>query len=145
MKTPTNVAAGFTLVELMITIVIATILVSIALPSYQQQIRKSRRTEAKTAILDLAGREERLYSTTNTYSTTAADLGYTQFPQQIGGLYYQLTVTFPNNGAIGFTATATAINSQLDDTQCRSFSVDQTGQQKSFDANGADSSTVCLN
>ena len=48
--------AGFTLVELMITVVILAIVVSIAMPSYSVQVRKSRRTEARTALLDLAGR-----------------------------------------------------------------------------------------
>jgi len=56
--------AGFTLVELMVTVMIAAILLAIAVPSYQAYIRKSRRTEAKTAVLDLAGREETLFSTT---------------------------------------------------------------------------------
>jgi prepilin-type N-terminal cleavage/methylation domain-containing protein len=54
---------GFTLIELMVTLVVATILLAIAIPSYLNQIRESRRTEAKTALLDLAGREETLYST----------------------------------------------------------------------------------
>ena len=50
---------GFTLIELMVVVVIATILLGIAVPSYMSQVRQSRRTEAKTALLDLAGREER--------------------------------------------------------------------------------------
>jgi len=51
---------GFTLVELMVVIVIASILMAIAIPSYKNSIRKSRRTDAKTALLDLAGRERTL-------------------------------------------------------------------------------------
>ena len=45
--------AGFTLVELMVTILIGAILLAIAVPTYQAQIRKSRRTEARNAVLDL--------------------------------------------------------------------------------------------
>jgi type IV pilus assembly protein PilE len=55
-----GVTAGFTLIELMVTLAIAAILLSIVVPTYQAQVRKSRRTEAKTAILDFAAREERL-------------------------------------------------------------------------------------
>ena len=68
---------GFTLVELMIVVVIVAILAGIAVPSYMSSVRKTRRADAKTALLDLAGREER-YLTTNPagYSTVPADLGY---------------------------------------------------------------------
>src|SRR5215472_6239762 len=68
--------AGITLIELMVVIVVTSILVSMAYAGYSTSIRKSRRTEAKTALLDLAGREERFFSTTQTYSQTPTDLGY---------------------------------------------------------------------
>ena len=60
---------GFTLIELMVVVAIATILFAIAIPSYVTYIRQSRRTEAKTAVLDLAGREERYLSTNPTAYT----------------------------------------------------------------------------
>ena len=50
----------------MVVVAIATILFAIAIPSYVTYIRESRRTEAKTAVLDLAGREERYLSTSPT-------------------------------------------------------------------------------
>ena len=90
-------AAGFTLIELMITIVIATVLLTIAIPSYQSQIRKSRRTEAKTALLDLAAREERYLSTNSAYTTNNTGLGYTLvFPQTVGSGYYQISICVAN-------------------------------------------------
>src|ERR1019366_8632313 len=85
--------AGFSLVELMVTIMIAAILLTIAVPAYQTFIRKSRRTDAKTAVLDLAGREETLFSTWNKYSVTPADVGYVgAFPQPVGSGYYTINV-----------------------------------------------------
>jgi len=60
----------------MIVVVIAGTLLAIAIPSYIDKVRTSRRVEAKTALLDLAGREERFYNTNNTYSLTPSDLGY---------------------------------------------------------------------
>ena len=89
---------GFTLIELMVVVVIATILLSIAVPSYMSQIRQSRRTEAKTAILDLSGREERYLSTNPAgYTNTPASLGYVGFGvgNPIGNGYYYLTVCSP--------------------------------------------------
>src|SRR5215469_3360224 len=86
---------GFTLIELMVVVVIATILLSIAVPSYKSQVRQSRRTEAKTAILDLSGREERYLSTNpSAYTNNPTFLGYGGFGvgNPIGSGYYYLTV-----------------------------------------------------
>jgi type IV pilus assembly protein PilE len=131
---------GFTLIELMITIGIAATLTAIAVPAFNNQIRKSRRTEARTALLDLAGRAERLYSTTNSYvgATTANKL----LPVDVG---YAVTDTWPLTSTTGyytidstatattFTFTATAAGAQVSDTLCATFSVDNTGKQSATD------------
>jgi type IV pilus assembly protein PilE len=85
--------AGFTLIELMVTIMIGAILIAIAVPSYTMQTRKSRRTDAKTALLDLAGREERYNSTNSVYTSAPANLGFAgPWPMTVGGGYYQISV-----------------------------------------------------
>ena len=144
-RTASPLSRGFSLIELMTVVVIATILLSIAVPSYMGQMRQSRRTQAKTAVLDLAGREERYLSTNGAiYSTTPSDLGYAgAFPVLVGpDNYYTLTVCSPASAAgcdpnpnppagpsYYITATPVAGSSQAADTQCTSFSVDSTGQQ----------------
>lgn len=136
--------SGFTLIELMITVAIVATLAMVALPAYNSQIRKSRRTDAKTALLDLAGREERLYSTTNAYSDTPSVLGYgaanSTFPMSVGSGYYQVSV---NANAGTFTLTATPIGSQVQDTACTQLIVDQTGKQSSVDSSGTDTTSTC--
>ena len=145
--------AGFTLTELMVVIVIATVLLSVAIPSYLQQVRESRRTEAKTAILDLAGREETFFSTNGSaYTDQAASLGYTTF-NPIGSGYYQITVCVPASGgctaglgmpnppaAPSYTIVATPLGSQTSDVQCTAFAVDSAGQQY---ATGTGGSALC--
>jgi type IV pilus assembly protein PilE len=139
--------AGFTLVELMVTIVVATILISIAIPSYTSQIRKSRRTEAKSALLDLASRQERFYSTNSAYTNDASKLGYdttskTLFQYNVGSNYYQVSVCVGtgiptacngaqalNSAAPTYLLQATPIGAQVADTICGSFTVDNTGVQ----------------
>jgi type IV pilus assembly protein PilE len=140
-------AGGFTLIELMVVVAIATILFAIAIPSYTTYIRQSRRTEAKTAVLDLAGREERYLSTNPTaYTDVPANLGYTgAWPIVVGSGYYQLTVCSPAclpsaiATAPSYTVTATPVagQSQVNDTQCNSFSVDSVGQQYADGSGGA--------
>lgn len=139
---------GFSLLELMVTIAVATILFTIAVPAYQAQVRKSRRTEARTAVMDLAAREERYYSVNNDYTDSALQLGYGTADTAIAGLtvgngYYQVSVVkraaAPPKLA-GFTVTATAFGPQLNDAACQSFQVDETGAQTS-----APSTSECWN
>jgi type IV pilus assembly protein PilE len=139
-------------------VVIATILISIAVPSYMNQVRQSRRTEAKTAILDLAGREERYLSTNPTgYTNNAGFVGYTAFPQLVGSGYYTLNVCVPaqnpcNGVAIpnapaapSYTIVALPVagQSQANDTQCQQFAVDSVGQQYAANSAGANNTSYC--
>ncbi|MEP6546512.1 MAG: type IV pilin protein [Gammaproteobacteria bacterium] len=130
---PKSAQPGFTLIELMVTVAIVAILATIAATSYTSQIQKSRRTDARSAVLDLAGREEKLFSTTNAYSQTATQLGYAAWGP-IGSNYYNLSVVSPDPAQAAGTQpnyliTATAINAQTADTACTTLSVDQTGKQ----------------
>jgi type IV pilus assembly protein PilE len=135
---------GFTLVELMVTVVVASILFAIAIPTYTSQIQKSRRTDARSALLDLAGREERFFSVATNYTATATQLGYAALGQPIGNGYYKIDVTTAAAGQPpSFLATATALGSQAKDTACTTMTVDQLGQHKSYDANSVDTSTTC--
>lgn len=134
---------GFTLIELLTAILIVSILASVAVPTYTAQVRKSRRTEARTALLDMAGREERLYSTTNAYSDKPSDLGYSgdAFPIAVGTGYYQVNVQVAAGPPATFTLTATPVSGkgQDKDKSCGKFTVTQTGKQTAKTAADADS------
>lgn len=58
---------GFTLIELMITIVILAILATMAYPSYDSFVRKARMEEAKSSIMTTAKELERYYSRHRTF------------------------------------------------------------------------------
>ena len=129
---------GFTLIELLVVIAIIGVLTAVVLPSYQNQVMRSRRVDAKGAVLELAARQERFFATNNRFGSTAADLGYSSMPWNIvssgGNSYYQLTVTTNNNG-LGYTATATPSGGQALDTDCFAYVIDQTGKKSNQNAN----------
>jgi type IV pilus assembly protein PilE len=141
---------GFTLVELMIVIVIGAILLSLAVPAYTSSIRKTRRADAKTGLLELAGREERFLTTNPAgYTTTPTDLGMPGIgpgnPIGTGGYYYVpavggICITPANSASVCppstlpgpsflITALPMAGTSQTGDTQCTGFMVDSGGGQ----------------
>jgi len=128
------VQLGFTLVELMIVVAIIAILAAIAYPSYIRYVERSRRADAKTALLDLAVRQERYFSTHNTYSSSAVDLGYgtgSTFPinVNISGGRINYTLNFSGSVTQGaFTATATPTGPQTSDG-CATYVINQLGVQ----------------
>lgn len=129
---------GFTLIELMIVVAIVTILAALAIPMYQKQIMKSRRTSAKTALLDVASREEKFFASNNGYTVQLTSLGYASntvtVPSASQGYY---TITVANNGAASsstlaaaYIATATPISTttQAKDS-CKNFTITDLGVQ----------------
>src|SRR5260370_14930761 len=145
---------GVTLVELMNVVVIVAILPSIAIPAYNAQIRKSRRTEAKTALLDLAGREERYFNAntgTNAYTDAPALLGYAatmpaMLNYPVGSGYYTVTVTIAAAAPplhASFSIVATPVADQANDLQCQSVTVTSTGAQTAFSPTDPNASADC--
>jgi type IV pilus assembly protein PilE len=59
--------SGFTLIEMMVVVVIVGILAALAYPSYLESVRKAKRAEAKTVLLQLMQQQERYYSQNTSY------------------------------------------------------------------------------
>lgn len=64
--------SGFTLIELMVALVIASILAAIAYPSFHRYVVRSKRTQAQAVLLELMQQQERYFSQNNTYLAFSA-------------------------------------------------------------------------
>jgi len=130
-------SAGMTLIELMIVVAIVALLAAIAVPSYRQYVLRANRTEATTALLQLAAAQEKFYLQNNTYAGNAllavappAGLGLSA--TTAGGRY---TVAITAANAAAFSATATAAGAQAADTTCATFTINQAGARTATSAN----------
>ena len=132
---------GFTLIELMIVLAIVGILSSIAYPSYQDSVRKSRRIDGKSVVVDVAALQEKWYFQQNQYTDDAADLGVTGSSDG----FYSLSVNQTSCSSDGscFQVIATAVGGQLEDTSCRTFAIDHTGNKTATDSGGTDATSAC--
>ena len=89
-QSTTALQSGFTMVELMITIVIVGILSAIALPVFLNQQHKARATCAQTQVSALAREQQIFFSQNNKFAATYQELGATA-PEACGG-YNQVLV-----------------------------------------------------
>ena len=134
---------AFSLIELMIVVAIVGILAGIAYPSYQDSVSKSRRADAKGALLGFANAMERHFTENNDYCDAGGGGGAnscgdatndsgspTVFsatsPVDGGTPYYNLTINAAN--ATSYTLFAAPTGDQAND-QCGTLTLTQTGQK----------------
>ena len=119
---------GFTLIELMITILLISIILGISVPSYRSYVLRAGRTDASTALLRVAAAQERFYLQNGTYAGNG--LGIANSKSERG--YYDLAIA-PDAGGLTigyiFTATVDATGKQKDDSDCTSISIDQNSRR----------------
>lgn len=110
---------GFTLMELLIAVVILVILATIAMPGYQAQIQKARRSEATGSLLGLAVQMERYYADRSTY-TGATINGLVDSADTENGHY---TLSISSLAAESYTLQATPASSSQSGDECGSFTL----------------------
>lgn len=120
---------GFTLIELMIVVAILGVLLAVALPAYQQNVRTGERGDAQALLMQVAANQERFYSDNNSYSANANPLASPAVAtlSTDSGLY-QVAVAACGTGTIAncFVATATPQGAQTADS-CTSLTITNTG------------------
>lgn len=125
---------GFTLIEVMIVVAIVAILAAVALPSYNEYIRRGHRAEARAGLLQGAQWLERASTATGIYPD---DLAATL--KTVPSSRY--TIAAVSDGA-AFTLTATPAGAQVGD-RCGAYTLTNTGLRGANGVTTGDIVTEC--
>jgi type IV pilus assembly protein PilE len=110
---------GFTLIELMVVLGIVAILVALAIPSFMDSVRKSRRSDAMDTLMDIHLTQERYRVNNPDYGAA----GTTVTSQSPGGHYsVDLIISASPNHVTGYSIVATPQNDQATDS-CPDFTL----------------------
>lgn len=129
---------GFTLIEMMVVVAVVAILVAIAVPSYQEQVRKSRRGQAQADLVELAQRAERFHTVNNSYANFWASVpaAHRVSPRDGSSAFYNIGISGDAANTFVLTATPIAGTGQAAD-RCGAMTINQAGRKTH--ATGSDS------
>lgn len=131
---------GFTLIELMIAVAVVAIMAAIAYPTYQEQLRRGYRSEAKALLMENAQFMERNFTANNCYhrtdsacstATVTTALPKTQAPES-GTARYNISFVTGEPTSTTYSIRAVPAGTMSGD-QCGTFTLNQLGQQNITD------------
>lgn len=115
-------SSGFTLIELITVVAIVAILAAIALPAYNNQVRKGRRSEAISTLQDAQLRLERWRVDHADFTNTPVSSNY---PSPADTTHYDFTVTAATATPNNYTLTAAPLGDQQSD-ECGTLTITNT-------------------
>jgi len=133
---------GLALLKFLAACAFILILVVAVMPIANTHLIKSRRSEAKVALIDLARREQLVHALHGMYSSDPIALGYSGtgdglFPMALaysGSSHYTLSMLVDSGQR--FTAVALPTGGQRGDGACFAYQIDQSGTHANINAHG---------
>ena len=141
--------AGFTLIELMITVAIVGILAAVAMPSYKNYIRRGQQPEAFNTLSDYRTKMEQYYQDNHNYggsATTCADnaaaASWNTFPKSLKYFKYTCVpdTTAGDTTQQSYTITATGISGLVTGDI---YTINQNGDRQTTVFRGGSVSAAC--
>lgn len=124
-----NKIRGMTLVELLIVVSIVAILASVALPSWNLQVQKARRADARNTLMFVQIEQGKYRADNGSYTSSMSALGLSAY-NSTSRDYYNVSIV--SSSAIAFVASAVPNTNggQSGDT-CGTFAINESGPDES--------------
>jgi type IV pilus assembly protein PilE len=119
-------SAGFTLVELLITVAVVAILTIVSLPSYAEFVKRGTRADAQAFLMEVALRQQQRLVDRRAYAATLGDLGLA-LPQSLAGKY-TVSMSAPVAVPPSFTISAAPQGAQTIEG-CGTLSLTSSGER----------------
>jgi type IV pilus assembly protein PilE len=114
------------LIEVIVTVAIVAILAAVALPSYRDHMRKSRRAEAQAYLMAVASRQQQFLLDTRGYAPNLTTVGVAT-PANVAAVYDLAVVTVAGPPpTFSVTATPKATTDQIKE-RCGTLAINQAG------------------
>lgn len=128
---------GYSLIELMITVVIVGLLATIALGVYTRQAARTKRSAAQSFMFTIANKNEQFLLDARGYAANVAALGVT-VPSRVSANYTVTMVPDNTTAPPSFVITATPTGTQAtQDASCGTLTLNQNGVKTASGSAGA--------
>ena len=114
-----------TLIELMVVVAIVAILASVALPTWNSQVQKSRRADARNTLILVRVEQEKYRADNGSYASSMSALGLGIY-NSTSRDYYNVSIVSSSATAFVASAAPNANGGQSGDS-CGTFAINQSG------------------
>ncbi len=138
-------AAGFSLIEILVSLAIVAMTTSFAVSSYRRHLLRSHRVEATQSLLAAAAEQEKFYLSHGRYSdrldgVAGADPPALPVASTTPRGRYRLYVEAAD--AVGYRVIAER-SEPAEDAACLRLWIDESGRRRASDAGGRDTTASC--
>lgn len=129
-----NRNSGFSFIDIVVVTAIIALLASVAIPSYNSQMQKTRRAEGQAKLLEVMHAQAKHYRENSTYVTDLRILGYDTATEKSANEFYTVTASSCETG-INQCVKLTA-NANLEQMADGSLTLDSVGRKERVLSNG---------
>lgn len=120
---------GFTLTELLITVAILSVLISIAVPNYRQFVIRGKRSAAQSVMMDIANREQQYLLANRRYANKATlEANGFSLPAEVTE-NYTWDIALGTGPRPSFVITFTGIGTQAADNSPAPLTLSSSGEK----------------